>query len=428
MANARDLAKDIFAAAIAAVDPAAAVHAQVRRDGDRLRVGAWEHRLTGRVVVIGAGKASAPMAQAVEELLHDRISDGVVVVKYDHRCSMRPDSRITLHEAAHPLPDAAGLAGAQLVEQALVGLRADDLVVCCLSGGASALLPAPRAGITLADKQEVTRLLQASGADIHALNTVRKHLARLKGGRLALAAQPATVLTLTISDVIGDDLATIGSGPTAADPSTDADAWAVLSRWVPEGRIPEAVRTVLRSELDYTVKPGNPALRRVHHAIVASNAQALAAAATRAKTLGLVATIESAALSGEAHVAATAFVQRACAMPSGHCRITGGETTVVLGASPGHGGRNQEFALAAAAQLPQGLVVLAAGTDGSDGPTDAAGGLVDAGSWSRMRAAGRDPQRDLSTHDAYYALAASGDLLITGPTRTNVMDIAIVIR
>ncbi|MEK7411692.1 MAG: glycerate kinase, partial [Planctomycetota bacterium] len=359
MPSAREVALDLFNAAIAAVEPAAAVRAHLTREGDHLRVGTWEHRLTGRVVVIGAGKASAPMAQAVEALLHDRISHGVVVVKYDHGCDLRPDSRIVLHEAAHPVPDAAGIAGAQRVEQALSGLRADDLVICCLSGGASALLPAPRNGITLADKQEVTRLLQASGADIHALNTVRKHLARLKGGRLALTAQPATVLTLAISDVIGDAFTSIGSGPTAADPSTDADAWAVLSRWIPSERIPPGVRAALSGNQAYTLKPGDPALARVHNVIVASNAQALAAAAARARALGLVPIVESELLSGEASAAAAAFVQRAGALLPGHCRIAGGETTVKLGPAPGRGGRNQEFALAAAKDLSKNLVVIA---------------------------------------------------------------------
>ena len=428
MNAARRLATDLFTAAVAAVDPAAAVTAHLQRDGDKLRCGTWTHTIRGKVVVIGAGKASAPMAQAVEALLHDRISHGVVVIKYDHACPLRADSRIVLHEAAHPIPDAAGLAGAAKVEAALHGLTADDLVIVCLSGGASALLPAPRAGLTLADKQVVTKLLQASGADIHDLNTVRKHLARLKGGRLALLAQPATVLTLAISDVIGDDLATIGSGPTAADPSTDADAWRVLSRWVPAASIPSAVKNVLAENQDYTLKPGAPALARVHHELVASNAQALAAAASLARAQGLSPQVDSVMLSGEASTTAREFARRAATLAPGGCLIAGGETTVTLGTNPGLGGRNQEFALAAAPLLPPGVTLLAGGTDGSDGPTDAAGGVVDADTFARSTAAGRDPQRDLATHDAYHALKAAGDLLVTGPTRTNVMDLAIAVR
>lgn len=420
--NPRDLLLTRFRSAIAAVEPAAAVRAWLHRDGDWLRCGDWRQRITGRIIVIGAGKASAPMAQAVEALLGERIDRGCVVVKYGHTA---PLARIRLYEAGHPVPDAAGELGAQAIEAAVRDLTADDLVICCLSGGASALLPAPRAPLTLADKQGITRQLLASGADIHAVNTVRKHLSRLKGGRLALACAPAAVLTLAISDVNGDDLAVIGSGPTAADPTTDAHALALLEKYLGPERIPPAVLAALQpsTDHDWTPKPGDQRLARVHHQIVASNHLAIAAAGADA--------VVADALSGEAREAAERFCRRAAELPPGSLLVAGGETTVTLGDTPGHGGRNQEFALAAARWImahDAPLTVLAAGTDGNDGPTDAAGGLVDSGTWQRAIDAGRDPHRALAGHDAYPLLLAAGDLVVTGPTNTNVMDVALGYR
>ncbi len=430
--NPRDLLRERFQAAIAAVEPAAAVRAVLRREGEWLHCGTWRQRLpervSGRVVVIGSGKASAPMAQAVEAILGERITGGCVVVKYGHTAALE---RIPLREAGHPVPDTAGEAGAQAVEQAVLGLTADDLVICCLSGGASALLPAPRLPVTLADKQTVTRLMLASGAEIHAVNTVRKHLSRLKGGRLALACAPASVLTLVVSDVIGDDLSVIGSGPMAADPTTDTDALAVLLRHVPIEQIPLTVLAVLASEEPWTPKPGDPRLARVHHQIIASNALALAAAGRMKGQPSEKKVIVAESLSGEAWQAAERFCRQAADLPAGSLLIGGGETTVTLGEQPGMGGRNQEFALAAARWImahDAPLTVLAAGTDGNDGPTDAAGGVVDGGTWERALAAGCDPHRALARHDAYPVLRAAGDLLITGPTNTNVMDLALAWR
>lgn len=415
----RDLLLNRFRTAVAAVEPAAAVRAHLSLSGQTLRCDGWTHQLRGRVVVIGAGKASAPMAQAVETLLGAQLSGGVVVVKYGHTA---PLTRIRLHEAAHPVPDAAGEGGAAAIEVAVRGLTADDLVICCLSGGASALLPAPRAPLTLADKQTVTKLLLASGVDIHAVNTVRKHLSRLKGGRLALACAPATVLTLAISDVTGDDLSVIGSGPTAADPSTDAEALAIIQRHLDPARIPMSVLTALAENLPWTPKPGDPALAKVHHAIIASNQLALDA---------IDADVVGDALSGEAWQAAERFCVHAMRLPPGTLLAAGGETTVTLGDNSGNGGRNQEFALAAArwiAQHQAPLTLLAGGTDGNDGPTDAAGGVVDGGTWQRAIAAGLDPSQHLARHDAYPLLKATGDLVVTGPTNTNVMDLALALR
>ena len=416
----RELLLSRFRSAIAAVDPAAAVSAALLLQDGWLHCGNWRHQLRGRIVVIGAGKASAPMAQAVEELLGARTTRGCVVVKYGHGAALR---HIHLLEAGHPVPDAAGEAAARAIEATVQGLAPEDLVICCLSGGASALLPAPRPPLSLADKQETTRLLLAAGVDIHAVNTVRKHLSRLKGGRLALACAPAAVLTLAISDVSDDDLAVIGSGPTAPDPSTDADALAIIRRCLPLDAIPPTVLAALANPEEWTPKPGDHRLARVHHQIVASNRLAIAMAGRDA--------VLAEPLHGEARLAAERFCVQAAHLPPGSCLVAGGETTVTLGETPGHGGRNQEFALACARWImahDAPLTVLAAGTDGTDGPTDAAGAVVDGTTWERALAAGFDPHAALANHDAYPLLHAIGDLLITGPTRTNVMDLALAWR
>jgi glycerate 2-kinase len=401
----RDLLLGRFRQAVAAVEPRTAVAAE-------LAAGRWAQG-AGRVVVVGAGKASAPMAQAVEAAFADRIARGVVVVKYGYTA---PLSRIRLHEAAHPVPDEAGLEGARQIESAVAGLSADDQVVVCLSGGASALLPAPRAPLTLAELRALTSRLLASGCDIHQLNTVRKHLSRLSGGRLAAACAPARVLSLVVSDVLGDDLSVIGSGPTAPDPSSDADALAIVERFAPDA--PAAVRTLLSGGAAWTPKPGDPLFRRVEHRIVASNAVALRATG---------AAVIAPTLEGEAWQAAESFCAFAAAQPPGTLVAAGGETTVTLGGQPGQGGRNQEFALAAARWLDAhgvDMTVLSGGTDGSDGPTDAAGGVVDRTTWRRDPAAARH----LAGHDAYPLLQRLACLLTTGPTNTNVMDVALAIR
>ena len=417
----RDLLRTCFRTALAAVEPAAAVRAAVRRDGEWLHCGSWRHRLAGRVIVIGAGKASAPMALAIEELVADRVAGGCIVVKYGHTVPLK---HLRLYEAGHPIPDAAGEIGAQAIESAVRGLNPQDLVIFCLSGGASSLLAAPRPPVTLVDKQVITALLLASGADIHAVNTVRKHLSRLKGGGLARACAPATVLTLAISDVPDDDLGIIGSGPTTPDYSTPADALAIVNKCLPGAQIPPAVITAL-SRTDITTPHD---FSHVHQRIIASNRIALNA--VERSCLQEKVEIGN-PLTGQAHLAAEQFCRRAAALPPGSLLVAGGETTVMLGEQPGRGGRNQEFALAAARWImahDAPLTVLAVCTDGNDGPTDAAGGLVDGTSWERALAAGLDPHRALAGHDAYPLLQALGDLVITGPTNTNVMDLALAYR
>ncbi len=432
--GAREDARALFQAALLAVDPRAATLRHLRLSDGTLVSGGISMELAGSVVVLGLGKAAPAMVSAVEEVLAGHGHRGIVVTKHGHGRTGRLSGRIALHETGHPVPDAAGEQAALAVEQAVSGLAEGDLVIVCLSGGASALVPAPRPGITLEDKQATARLLLASGADIQAINTVRKKLSRLKGGGLARACMPAQVLTLALSDVAGDDWSIIGSGPTSPDPSSFTDALAVVREAGIEGRLPAAVSSLLRKgaagEVADTPKPGDPCFARSVRQLLASNRQALDAAEAAAQGLGYRVVREPDPLAGEARAQGKRFARRLLELRQAggrQCLLAGGETTVQLGERPGQGGRNQELALAAACELAgaQDLAVLAAGTDGTDGPTDAAGGLVDGTSLARAAARGCDAARHLAGHDAYPWLQAAGDLLITGPTGTNVIDLAI---
>jgi glycerate 2-kinase len=403
-------------------------------------VRAGPHRMAlapgGRVWVVGTGKAAVPMAGAVEAVLGERVAGGLVVTKTGHG---GPLARVRVAEAAHPVPDAAGVAGAREVASVLAGAGPDDLVVAVVSGGGSALLPAPVEGVTLAEKQEVTRQLLACGATIGEMNCVRKHLSRLKGGGLSRLAHPARVLALVLSDVVGDPLDVIASGPTVADPTTFADALAVLDRFGLRGRMPQAVVAFLEAGraglVPETPKPGAPELAATANVLVGTNAMAVRAAADRARALGYRTVVLSTTLTGETRVVAAVHgaVAREVAAsgnpvaPPG-CVLSGGETTVTIRGG-GKGGRNQEFALAAALEVEglEGALVLSAGTDGTDGPTDAAGAVADGDTARRARAAGLDPARHLDQNDAYPLFEALGDLVRTGPTRTNVMDLHVVL-
>jgi glycerate-2-kinase len=438
----RALVRRCFDAGVAAVEPAAAVRAHARVVGGVLELGpvgapaVWVP-LAGarRVTVVAVGKAALPMAAAAEELLGARIDGGVAVTKHGQDGALK---RLAVVSAGHPVPDAASARAAGLVAAAVAGGAAEDVVVVLLSGGASALLAAPAPGLALEDKQATTGLLLASGLPISAVNAVRKQLSALKGGRLAALAAPATVVTLGLSDVPGDEWGTIGSGPTSPDPGTRAQAWEMVRAHGMAARLPAAVRRRLDpagDPVEDTPKPGAACFARGHRILVGSNAQAVAAAVACARAAGCRARVWERGLGGEAAVAGAEFVAAARALraatPVGEvwCLAAGGETTVTLGENPGRGGRNQETALAAARALDgdDGMVVLAAGTDGGDGPTDAAGAVVDGGTWARARAAGRDPARHLAGHDAYPLLEATGDLLRTGQTGTNVMDLALAI-
>lgn len=439
----RDHALAVFEAAVAAVDPFEAVKSSLHLEGETLRVGLGEAplwsadlRSVGRLVLVGAGKASAPMAQAVESLLADKIDEGLVIVKHGHGA---PLERVRLVEASHPIPDTSGLEGAKAVGELLDSMKADGLVISCLSGGGSALMPSPSEGLTLEDKQSLTRLLLKSGATIEETNALRKHCSRAKGGQLARRAYPAGVLNLIVSDVIGDRLDTIASGPFAPDETTFADCWAILKRYKLTERIPPSVVIHLKKGIDgevpETPKCSDPCFEGVRNMVVANNRKALEAASKKASSLGYSTCLLTDSLQGESRevakvLAAVAREVLKSASPVGPpaCLLAGGETTVTVG-GPGTGGRCQELALAGALALGglEAVVVLAAGTDGTDGPTDAAGAIADGSTLERAALHKLDPDEHLQANDSYSFFKALGDLITTGPTLSNVMDVICIL-
>jgi len=426
----------IFLAGVAAVAPETAVHRAMALEDGFLRVGRQQLPLTPatRLWLAGAGKAAGPMAAAAEAILGDRLAGGLLVTKYGHGV---PLQRCRLLEAGHPVPDAAGEAAAGALLELAAGLGNDDLLICLISGGGSALLPAPCAGISLAEKQRTTDLLLRAGADIVELNAVRKHLSRIKGGGLALAAAPARLATLAISDVIGDPPDVIASGPTVADASRFADALKVIERYGLSAQLPQSVIDHLQAGLvgrvPETWKPADAG--EICYELVASNALACAAACDAAIARGCRAEVRTTALSGEASQVAerlvTEALQRQQRLEPGSpplCLVYGGETTVTVRGS-GRGGRNQELALAAAIALDgtRGMTLLAAGTDGNDGPTDAAGAIAEGTTLERSRQLGLDAHRALADNDSYNFFDKLGGLVVTGPTRTNVMDLTLLL-
>lgn len=431
-------ALDIFMAGVDAVKAGAAVCRHCSREADRFMVdeSAYDLSRFENVYVIGAGKAGASMAKALEQMLGDRITDGVVVVKYGH---VAPLSRVRLVEAGHPVPDSAGLEGARAVLEMASQAQGGDLVICVLSGGGSALLPSPVRGVSLSDKQEVTRVLLGCGATIHEINAVRKHLSSVKGGGLARAVSPAVLVTLILSDVVGDDLDVIASGPTVPDSSTFATCMEVFKRYDILGKVPPAVSAHIRQGLGHKVpetpKPGDPLFEGVRSVIVGSNVECILAAEKKASALGYRTIVLSSMLEGE-----TSDVARVHAgiakeiLKTGHpiaspaCVLSGGETTVTL-KGRGLGGRNQEFVLAGAIGVSgwRDVVVLSGGTDGTDGPTDAAGAVGDGLTDQRAREMGLVPEAFLADNDAYHFFERLGDLIKTGPTDTNVMDLRVLL-
>lgn len=427
----RASARAVWEAALAAGDVDPIVRGALRRYGTTITAGplALDLRRVRRVVVLGAGKASAAMARVLEDILGDRIAGGLVVVKDGYR---RPTKTIRIAEASHPVPDERGRAAAGELLRLAESAGADDLVIFLVSGGGSALLPAPVPPITLAEKREITRLLLGAGADIGELNCVRKHLSLLKGGQLARAAAPAQVLTLALSDVIGNPVDVIGSGPTAPDPSTFAQALEILDRFRLRERAPRSVVERLeagaRGEVPETPKPDDPLFARVSNVVIGDNALVVEAARARAAELGYEPVVLTRSLSGEARDTAREFVARGRALTAPACLIAGGETTVTVRGG-GVGGRCQEFALAAAIELAGSgnLTVLAAGTDGTDGPTDAAGAIADGGTVSRAAALRLDAQSFLEADDAYSFFGKLSDLVMTGPTGTNLLDVYLLL-
>lgn len=438
--NKKELLRKIFNAAIEAASPYNAVRDNLRLIPSwkkiLLKAGSRSFDLNGfkRVFVAGAGKAVCPMAKALEELLGDRVTEGLVVTKYGHA---EPLKRITVQEAGHPLPDRNGVDGARKILGMASNALADDLLIVLITGGASALLPAPSFGLSLRDKQKTSSLLINSGASIHEINAVRKHLSLIKGGRLAEAAKEATVLTLIVSDVVGNDLSSIGSGPTAPDPSAFSDVLRIIKSYGLEGQMPPKVMDILRKgmkgDLPETPKYGDPLFSRVSNLLIADNLSALQKAAETARENGFKSIVLSSTVAGNTREAAGFFASILKEIKkSGNpvkrpaCVLMGGETTLkVIG--KGIGGRNQEFALALAIALggEPGINALSAGTDGTDGPTDAAGAYALPDTFSKAKALGLDPAKYLAGNDTYNFFKKIDGLLVTGPTGTNVMDVVV---
>lgn len=432
----REDAYKILGAALVAVEPRVAVRRALTLEGETLCVGAEVVDLSGveRVLVVGAGKAAPAMAQGVVDVLGERIAAGSITTKDGHAL---PVTRVQVLEAAHPVPDARGEQGANAALQLVEGAGEGDLVLCLLSGGASALWPAPVPGMTLSDLQTLTNSLLRAGATIGELNAVRKHLSRISGGRLAQAAAPARIISLVVSDVVGSPPDVIASGPTVPDPTTYTDALAVLARRGVQA--PAAVLEHLQAgaagEHPETPKPGAPEFGGATWHLVASNRQALEGASAEARRLGYVPLLLTTRLEGEAREVARVIAglavgvsQDGLPMSPPAALLLGGETTVQV-RGDGRGGRNQELALAAALALegvPDTLIACL-GTDGTDGPTDAAGGIVDGGTLARGRQQGLDVREHVDNNDSYPYLQATGDLLTTGPTGTNVNDLVLVL-
>ncbi len=428
-------ALDIFQAALDAVDPYDAVHNHISRIESLYR----KNDLS-RLFAVSVGKAAFPMMHAAADDLGDRIEKGIVLTKYGHAEKGVLPVSIACLEAGHPVPDENGLSAARRILDLLETTDERTLVLCLLSGGASALLVAPSESISLAEKQQVTQQLLKAGADIFELNTVRKHISRVKGGRLAERAYPARVISLILSDVIGDPLDVIASGPTAPDASTYEDALAVVRKYGMEDRIPKTVMQVLHNGLSRiipeTPKQDHPAFTRVENVIIGSNRKATEAARKRAQALGYEAVILGCEFQGEAADVGRSLARKALAVSrelAGQpgkkvCLIAGGETTVKVTGN-GLGGRNTEMTLVAAKELAgvKGITFLSAGTDGTDGPTDAAGAVVNGETITKARAKGLDPDAYLSNNDSYNFFKPIDGLVVTGPTGTNVMDVHIIL-
>ena len=431
-------ALNIFQAGLKAVTPGRAIARHCNRRGNHLTIGSKVYDLSEykKVFVVGGGKAGAAMAAGLEAICGDRISDGIINVKYGHLAKL---NRIKIVEAGHPVPDSNGEKGALAILGLAESATADGLVICLISGGGSALMPLPGRGLSLADKQKTTRVLLACGATIHEINTIRKHLSNIKGGMLARAASPATLVSMILSDVVGDDLDVIASGPCVPDSSTYADCMAIITCYGIEGDLPETVVNHLKAgrsgQIPETPKTGDPAFTKLSNLIISRNIDAVYAAKSAAENLGYPTLVLSSMIEGETRDVACVHgaiaresVKTGNPMPPPLCILSGGETTVTIKGN-GLGGRNQEFALAAAMDIDgyEAITVLSGGTDGTDGPTDAAGAVADGTTVARARAMGMSPHQYLADNDAYHFFESLGDLIKTGPTNTNVMDLRVVL-
>ena len=437
------MAKAVFLKALSAVDPSKILKDRIRIDRDHLLIKlegnsekVFDLKGVDKIFLVGAGKATSAMARAIEEIFEDRITRGIITTKYGHRL---PLNKTEIIEAGHPLPDRKGYEGAKKIQRLLQESGPKDLVIFLLSGGGSALLPFPADQIDLKEKQEATQFLLDCGADIKEINTIRKHISRIKGGWLAKWAYPSTVIGLILSDVVGDHLDVIGSGPTVPDPSTFEEAWGILKEYDLLNEIAPSIRRHLQSgrkgKVEETPKPGEDVFEKVYNSIIGSNTLALFAAKEEAAAFGFNTLILSSSIEGETREAArfhTSIAKEVISsgnpIPMPACILSGGETTVTI-KGKGLGGRNQEFVLAGALEISgiEKVVLLSGGTDGTDGPTDATGAMADNTTVQRAKSLGLDPNFYLDNNDAYPFFEKLGDLLITGPTHTNVMDVRIIL-
>ena len=428
--NAKESAIDIFHAALKAVDPYAATKIYTDRIKSAYKDGSFK-----KLIAIGFGKAACSMAKAAEDELGDLIDAGIIITKYGHVGYQL--SKIEIIEAGHPIPDENGLRGTEEIIKLLKPADENTLIVCLISGGGSALLVSPYNGITLNEKQKITELLLKAGADIYELNTVRKHISQVKGGRIAEIAYPSKIISLILSDVISDRLDVIASGPTSPDNSTFNHAIAVIEKYGLTDKCPAGIIDTLKKgttgEISETPKEENKIFQNTENIIIGSNQKALKAAKAMAESLGLQVEITSSEQIGEARDIGKRLAKKARkALSVMHneriCLISGGETTVTVKGS-GKGGRNMELALSFAIEIEgvEGITMLSAGTDGNDGPTDAAGAIVDGETVEKARAIGLDPLEYLANNDSYNFLKKIDGLFITGPTGTNVMDLQIIL-
>ncbi len=433
--------EQIYEAAVSAAQPSHLLERHLKVSADALVIetdrGRYRFPLGGKVYLVGVGKGADLSAPVWDRLLNKRLEQGIFIVR--ERIFRNRLKRIAISMAGHPLPDERGLMATQRCLRMLRGAGPNDCVIFFLMGGASSLLVQPASGITLADKQAATVALLKSGMDIAEINCVRKHLSTIKAGGLLRAAYPARAITLAISDVIGDDPTVIGSAPGFHDPTTFGEAWKILAKHNLLNRIPKSVKIHLsrgvRGEIPDTLKPGSMLSSRSPFVVLANNRDSLTAAKSRAESLGFAATVITADLSGDAQTRAREICMRLKSILSGkrsrlrpRCFLLGGETTVRV-RGKGLGGRNQEFALASAIELRgrRGLYLLSAASDGSDGPTDAAGAFVGGDTFARAGSLGLDPYQALRDNDSYHFFKRLGDLFRPGPTGTNVLDFIIAL-
>lgn len=425
--NSRKTVVEIFQSALKAVDPYDAVKEKIPYIQSIFQKGQYN-----KFLLISFGKAAYPMAVAVEEIFGKKITDGIIITKYGHSIKEK-NTTLKFYEGGHPVPDEQGMTATQEVLQLVKDVDSKTFILCLVSGGGSSLFVSPGDGLTLEDKKKTTELLMKAGADIYELNAVRKHLSKVKGGRFAEIVYPAKLVSLIISDVMGDKLDVIASGATSDDESTFIDALSVLNKYKIDSKVPRAVMDFLTKGKDglikETPKNGSPVFQNVENIIIGSNKIALDGAIKKAEELGFDTKLLSSELKGKAKDAAHWLVQEALAQKKKNtCLIAGGETTVVVKGN-GKGGRNMELALTFALEIEnhEGLTFLSAGTDGTDGPTDAAGAIVDGLTVKKARTIGLQPEKFLDDNDSYTFFSKTGELYITGPTKTNVMDIQVIL-